>query len=115
VDDAANPFVELRRLLKIAQRVPAQLTERAAKLAGDGKFTEAIAEQKLALEIQPHSDTLHYALAQRYAQAGEHERALASLAEAVRLHPNLRKQAAADPIFQKLRDDAGFQRLVTSR
>ena len=115
VDDAANPFVELRRLLKVAQRVPAQHTERSEKLAAEGKFEDAIAEQKLALEIQPHSDTLHYALAQRYAQAGQYERALVSLTEAVRLHPNLRKQAAVDPMFQKLRDEARFQRLVTSR
>jgi uncharacterized Ntn-hydrolase superfamily protein len=115
VDDAANPFVELRRLLKIAQREPAQFTERAAKLAAERKFDEGIAEQKRALAIQPHSDTLHYALAQRYAQAGRHDEALASLAEAVRLHPNLRKQAATDPIFEKLRGEAGFQRLVTSR
>jgi uncharacterized Ntn-hydrolase superfamily protein len=103
VDDAANPFVELRRLLQITKRVPAQHTERAAKLAAEGKFADAIAEQKLALAIQPHSDTLHYALAQRYAQAGERQQALASLAEAVRLHPNLRKQAAVDPIFVRLR------------
>ena len=113
VDDAANPFTELRRLLQIAQRVPAQHTERAAKLAADGKFAEAIAEQKLALAIQPHSDTLHYALAQRYAQAGQASSALASLEAAVRLHPNLRRQAAADPVFAPLRDQAGFRRLVT--
>ena len=104
VDDAENPFVELRRLLKIAQREPAQRTERAAKLAAEGKFAEAIAEQKLALAIQPHSDTLHYALAQRYAQAGRESDALASLKEAIRLHPNLRKQADSDPIFEKLRN-----------
>ena len=115
VDDAADPFVELRRLLQIAQRVPTQYTERSARLAAEGKFAEAIAEQKRALAIQPHSDTLHYALAQRYAQAGEREQALASLKEAVRLHPNLRKQAAADPMFAKLRDEDRFQRLVASR
>jgi tetratricopeptide (TPR) repeat protein len=115
VDDAADPFVELRRLLQIAQRVPVQHTERAAQLAAEGKFAEAIAEQKRALAIQPHSDTLHYAMAQRYAQAGEREQALASLREAVRLHPNLRKQAAADPMFAKIRDEAGFQRLVAAR
>lgn len=113
VDDSANPFVELRRLLKIAQRVPAQHTEHAARLATEGKFDEAIAEQKRALAIQPHSDTLHYALAQRYAQADQHALALASLGEAVRLHPNLRRQAATDPIFAKLREQGDFKRLVT--
>jgi uncharacterized Ntn-hydrolase superfamily protein len=51
VDDATNPFVELRRLLNITQGVPGKLTERSAQLARDGKFAEAIAEQKKALDI----------------------------------------------------------------
>ena len=112
VDDAVDPFKELRRLLNINLGVPRKLTEQAAELAGKGQFDQAIAEQRKALDIQPNSDVLHYALAQRYAQADRPLQALVSLREAVRLHPNLARQAAADPIFAKLRDNAEFKRLI---
>lgn len=112
VDDAVDPFKELRRLLNINLGLPRKLTEQAAELAGKGRFDEAIAEQRHALEIQPNSDTLHYALAQRYAQADRALQALIPLREAIRLHPNLARQAAADPLFAKLRDLAEFKRLI---
>ena len=112
VDDAVDPFKELRRLLNINLGVPRKLTDHAAELAGQGKFDEAIAEQQKALEIQPNSDTLHYALAQRYAQAGRPLQALVPLREAVRLHPNLARQAGADPMFAKMRGLAEFKRLI---
>ena len=38
--------------------------------------------------------------------------ALVPLREAIRLHPNLARQAAADPLFAKLRDVAEFTRLI---
>lgn len=112
VDDAKNPFVELRRLLDITQRVPQQLTEASEKLAADGRFADAIAKQKEALEIAPYSDSLLYALAQRYAQAGEYLHALEPLGEALRLHPNMKRQAAVDPVFERIRDFVEFKRLV---
>src|SRR3954469_18877241 len=70
VDDAVDPFKELRRVVNINLGTPPTLTGRSAELAAAGKFDEAIAMASEALEIQPNSDTLHYALAQRYAQAG---------------------------------------------
>jgi uncharacterized Ntn-hydrolase superfamily protein len=112
VDDAVDPFKELRRLLDISLGVPKQLTDRSAELATAGKFDDAIAEQKKALEIQPNSDTLHYALAQRYAQAKQPLMALVPLREAIRLHPNLAREAAQDPIFVSMRDLGEFKRLV---
>jgi uncharacterized Ntn-hydrolase superfamily protein len=112
IDDAVDPFKELRRLLNINLGLPRKLTDHAAELAGKGQFDEAIAEQRKALDIQPNSDTLHYALAQRYAQADRPLQALVPLREAVRLHPNLARQAAADPIFAKMRDLPEFKRLI---
>jgi uncharacterized Ntn-hydrolase superfamily protein len=112
VDDAVDPFKELRRLLNISLGVPRKLTEQSSELANAGKFDDAIATAYKALEIQPNSDTLHYALAQRYAQAGRIVQALVPLREAIRLHPNLARQAAADPIFAKMREVAEFKRLV---
>jgi uncharacterized Ntn-hydrolase superfamily protein len=112
VDDAVDPFKELRRLLNINLGMPRKLTERSAELAGAAKFDEAIAVVRQALEIQPNSDTLHYALAQRYAQAGQPLQALVPLREAIRLHPNLARQAATDPLFAKMREMGEFKRLV---
>jgi tetratricopeptide (TPR) repeat protein len=112
VDDAVDPFKELRRLLDINLGTPRKLTDRSSDLAIAGKFDEAIAVEKQALEIQPNSDTLHYALAQRYAQADRPLQALVELREAIRLHPNLARQAATDPIFAKMRGLAEFKRLI---
>ena len=112
VDDAVDPFKELRRLLNINLGTPRKLTDHAAELAKAGKFDDAIAEQKKALEIQPNSDIFHYALAQRYAQAGQPLQALVPLREAIRLHPNLARQAIADPIFEALRDNTEYKRIV---
>jgi len=115
VDDAmtGNPFKELRRLLNMQQGVQRQFTESSAKLAAAGKFEEAIAEQKKAIEIDPNRETLHYTLAQRYAQAGDTAKALETLAVAVKIHPvSMKREAAADPIFAKLKDNAKFKQLV---
>jgi uncharacterized Ntn-hydrolase superfamily protein len=112
VDDAVDPFKELRRLLNIQLGVPRKLTDQSSDLARAGKFDDAIALMQKALEIQPNSDVLHYALAQRYAQADRPLQALVPLREAIRLHPNLARQAAADPLFAKLRDVAEFTRLI---
>jgi uncharacterized Ntn-hydrolase superfamily protein len=112
VDDAVDPFKELRRLLDITLGVPKKLTDRSAELAHAGQFDEAIAEVRKALEIQPNSDVLHYALAQRYAEGGQPLMALVPLREAIRLHPNLARQAAADPAFAKMRELGEFKRLM---
>jgi uncharacterized Ntn-hydrolase superfamily protein len=112
VDDATNPFVELRRLLNITLGVPAKLTEHAAQLAKGGQFADAIAEQQKAIAITPNNEQMHYALAQRFAQAGEAQKALTSLAEAVRRQPYLKKRAANDPLFAKMKELAEFKRLV---
>jgi uncharacterized Ntn-hydrolase superfamily protein len=112
VDDAANPFVELRRLLNMTLGVPTRLTEHAAQLARDGKFAEAIAEQRKAIAITPNNEQMHYALAQRYAQASDPQHAIEALAEAIRRQPRLKQQAAADMLFEKLKDRAEFRHLV---
>jgi len=113
VDDAENPFKELRRLLNMTLGVPNRLTEASAKLAAEGKFPQAIAEQQKALDINPRSEPVQYALAQRYAQAGDSANALKWLAVAIGRQPKIYKpQAASDPLFVKLRDGAEFKRLV---
>ena len=113
VDDAEDPFSELRRLLEMTQGVPNRLSDQSAKLAAEGKFTEAIAEMKSALEINPRSEQLQYAMAQRYAQAGDAANAIKWLSTAIARQPKQWKpRAAEDPIFTKLRERADFKRLL---
>jgi len=112
VDDATNPFVELRRLLNITLGVPAKLTQHANDLARDGKLADAIAELRKALAVTPNNEQIHYTLAQRYAQAGDAEHAIQSLGEAVRRQPRLKKQAAEESAFTKLKDRPEFRRLI---
>jgi predicted Zn-dependent protease len=115
VDDHEDPFKELRRLLYMTTGVPNRLSESATKLAEQGKFTEAITELHKALAINPRSEPLHYALAQRYAQAGDTKNALKWLATAVTRQPKVWKpRAAEDPLFEKLRMSQDFKRLITN-
>jgi uncharacterized Ntn-hydrolase superfamily protein len=113
VDDAEDPFKELRRLLNMTLGVPARLTARANELAKEGRQAEAIVELTKALEINPRAETVMYALAQRYAQAGQPQDALATLGTAIKRQPHIWKsQAAADPLFESLRTLPGFRQLV---
>ena len=113
VDDAEEPFKELRRLLNMTLGVPNRLTTASAELAKAGKFAEAIAEQKKALDINPRSEQVMYALAQRYAQAGDTKQALGQLGHAIRRQPKQWKaQAATDPLFTSLVNHPAFKRLV---
>lgn len=113
VDDSAEPFKELRRLLNMTLGVPNKLTQNSAQLAKEGKFAEAIAEQKKALDINPRSEPAMYALAQRYAAAGDFKNALAQLTMAITRQPKVwTPQAAADPLFAKMRDQVEFKKLI---
>jgi len=114
VDDHEQPFMELRRLLDMTLGVPQRHTDRAAALSSQGRHAEAIAEQQKALAINPRAETLMYALAQRYAAAGDTAHALDQLGAAIRRQPRQWKpQAAADPAFARLRDLPAFRQLVT--
>ena len=113
VDDAENPFKELRRLLNMTMGVPARLTTRAGELAKEGRNAEAIVELKKALEINPRAENVMFALAQRYAQSGQPKEAMAMLENAVKRQPHIWKsQAAADPAFESLRALPAFKQLV---
>jgi uncharacterized Ntn-hydrolase superfamily protein len=113
VDDHEEPFKELRRLLYMTTGVPNRLTDASAKLASEGKFAEAIAEQQKALDINPRSEQLMYAMAQRHAASGDAANALKWLGLAIARQPKQWKpRASEDPLFAKLRETAEFKKLV---
>ncbi|MBI4522101.1 MAG: tetratricopeptide repeat protein, partial [Gemmatimonadetes bacterium] len=112
VDDAVNPFKELRRVMNV--RLSSRHTQRSAELAQAGKLAEAIAEQKKAVAMHPNNDGIRYTLAQRYAQAGEYLNALESLENAIDMQPRLKEDAARDQAFAKMSDMVEFKRLTGS-
>ncbi len=110
VDHHDNPFIELRRILN--KRLARLHSQRSGRLAGEGKFAEAIAAQKKAREMDPSSDSIAYGLAERYAQAGEYLGALMTLAKAIELQPRYRREAPTNPVFEALKEFVEFRRLV---
>jgi uncharacterized Ntn-hydrolase superfamily protein len=113
VDDAAEPFKELRRLLNMTTGVPQRLLTSAADLSKVGKHADAIAAAHKALDINPRSESAMYALARIHAAAGDQKQAIDMLSRAIARQPKQWKsEAASDPAFEKLRPSAEFQRLV---
>lgn len=113
VDDSAEPFKELRRLLNMTTGVPQRLLTSAAEMSKAGKHADAIAEAKKALEINPRNEQAMYALAKIYAASGDTKQALAQLSMAISRQPKQWKfEASNDPAFEKLRALPEFQRLI---
>jgi len=110
VDDSANPFKELRRVLNV--RLSGNHTTKSNDLAKQGKFPEALAEAKKALEMNPANEQIHYVLSQRYVQAGEYLNALQELREAIQMQPRLKMDVVEEPVFDKLKDFVEFKRLI---
>ena len=113
VDDSAEPFKELRRLLNMTTGVPNRLMTSAAELSKAGKHADAIVEAKKALEINPRAETIMYGLAKLYAASGNTKLALEQLGLAIARQPKQWKfDASTDPAFEKLRALPEFQRLI---
>ena len=113
VDDSPEPFKELRRLLNMTIGVPQRLLTSAADLSKAGKHSEAVAEAKKALDINPRNEQAMYALAKIYAASGDTKSALAQLSMAISRQPKQWKfEAANDAAFEKLRALPEFQRLI---
>lgn len=113
VDDAENPFVELRRLLRMTQGEPTRLVARGNELVTAGRHDDAASAFREALGINPRLETAMYGLARAYAQSGRLSDALAQLSTAVARQPHVwRSQAAADAAFTPLRAIPAFLALI---
>lgn len=110
VDDHAEPFRELGRLLDYAEMF-------AAWTAGWTRFTkrqfaEALTAQELAAKLGPENPELLYDLAVIRLAAGRKAEALVALEKALRLNPKLKTQAQRDTDLDALRADAAFRKLI---
>jgi uncharacterized Ntn-hydrolase superfamily protein len=111
VEDHPEPIVELRRLLGIHQIWDA--LRRATSFHQPGKYAEGAALLRVELAKQGDDPVLLYDLACFESLAGESERALAHIARALELDPQLRPGAARDSDFDPVRQDPRFQSLVS--
>lgn len=111
VDDAVDPYRELRRLLNIS--LAPRHAERAETLMAEGHAEDAISALERALAMYPHRDSYLFTLAEWYAEAGRDRDALNSLRAAIRVRDFWKGEARASPAFTGLRDTEEFQ-LLTS-
>ena len=110
VDDHAEPFKELGRLLVYGQMNYAW--NEGWTLFTQKKYTEALPHMERTAKLAPENPEVLYDLAVIRLAAGEQDAALKALEKAVRLNPNLKKQAGVDSDLESLRDDRKFKKIV---
>lgn len=110
VDDHPDPFPELKRLLDYAQMNYAW--NEGWTLFTRHKPADALPHIERAARLAPKNPEVLYDLAVIRLAAGNSSGALSALREAVRLNPNLTKQAAGDSDMTGLRDTQEFKTLL---
>ncbi len=110
VDDHAEPFLELGRLLTLAQVNDAW--NQGWTLFMDRRYHEALPAQERAARLAPQNPEVLYDLAVIRLAAGKVDDALEALTSAIRLNPKLRSQARADGDLAGLRSREGFMELT---
>jgi tetratricopeptide (TPR) repeat protein len=123
--DAArsNQVAVLQRLGRADEALALQLETGDAEDADDfyhrglaqvkaGQYPACIESITHALEQRPDHANSHYTIACAYALSGDAEHALASIARALELEPELASDIAGDGDFASLADDLRFRRLV---
>jgi uncharacterized Ntn-hydrolase superfamily protein len=110
VDDHAEPFKELGRILKIAQMNYAW--NEAWTLFTEKKFAEALPPMERTARMAPDYGEVHYDLAVIRLAAGDKPGALAALRDALRLNSKLVAQALVDDDLAAVRDDAEFKAII---
>ena len=110
VDDHADPFGELGRLLDYAEMNYAWNIAWTAFTRK--RFDEALVAQEKAALLGAHVPEVLYDLAVIRLAAGKQDGALDALARALEMNPNLKVQAQRDKDLDPLRNDPRFQSLV---
>ena len=113
VDDHPEPIRELQRLLR-RYRLTLELY-RSMALESEGKLEEAIAVVRRVLEQDPQDGEKHYRLAVLLARAGRTAEALQALERAIAVNPHFRLLARTNPVFERLKADPKFQRLLSEK
>jgi uncharacterized Ntn-hydrolase superfamily protein len=110
VDDAANPFDELARLLNLARPI-ALTNEGYLKLyAGDHQAAQLIFEK--LVELEPQEPSHHYNLACAYCLAGRLDEAMVQLKLALAADAKLRQAIGQDPDLAALYEREDFKAIA---
>lgn len=110
VDDHAEPFKELGRLLNIAQMNYAW--NEAWTLFTEKKYAKALPHMERTARLAPEYPEVLYDLAVIRLAAGNKAAALEALQKALRLNPKLKAAAEVDNDLAPLRDDASFKSMI---
>lgn len=113
VDDHAEPFVELGRLLNFAQMNYSW--NEGWTLFTQKKFKEALPFMEHAGKIAPDNPEVLYDLAVIRLAAGKKEDALKAIEKALTLNPKLKKQASSDNDLKDLHKNPKFKSLIEEK
>jgi len=110
VDDHPEPFIELGRLLNIAQMNYAW--NEAWTLFTQKKSAEALPHMERAVSLAPENPEALYDLAVIRLAAGNKATALEALGKALKLNPKLKSQARSDSDLESLHQDQDFLKIT---
>jgi uncharacterized Ntn-hydrolase superfamily protein len=110
VDDADDPYVELKRLLDMS--MSGDQADRATELWSQERRSEAIPALKRAIEMNPRRDNWVFQLSEWYAEIGQDRAALNTLREAIRTDPQWKAAALESAAFARFRGEAEFQQVT---
>jgi len=110
VDDHAEPFKELGRLLEFAQMNYAW--NEGWTLFMQKKYAEALPYMEHTAVLAPENPEVLYDLAVICLSAGKKEASIKALKKAVQLNPKLKKQAKGDSDLKFLHNDQEFKKII---
>ena len=110
VDDHAEPFVELGRLLAFAQMNYAW--NEAWTLFTQKRAAEALPHMERAASLAPENAEALYDLAVIRLVAGQTDEAMQALVAALTRNPKWKKQAVTDSDLELLRGKARFEEII---
>ena len=110
VDDAPDPFKEMRRLLGIQKGI--LHLNLAGRFARENNLAQAVKEAELAVLADPTSADCHYDFACYLSLSGRRDDALLELKKALGLNPKMAGMAQKDSDLANIRGSAGFKKIV---
>ena len=112
VDDAIEPFKEMRRLLHIQQGI--KHLQIAGRYYRDKNLEAAVREAEQAVLADPTNADCHYDYACYLSLSGQREEALTALKKALRLNPKMADLATKDGDLANIRPAKSFQEMVVA-
>jgi uncharacterized Ntn-hydrolase superfamily protein len=110
VDDADDPYRELRRLLDMS--LSAREADRASDLRDQGRIADGIEVMTEAIRMNPRRDNWIFTLAEWHAEAGNDRKALNTLRDAIRRDPQWKEAARQSDAFVRFHDVDEFLQIV---